>query len=249
MYGYVYKTTNTVDGKIYVGRHKPRKQDTVDYSYFGSGIHIRNALQAYGKKNFKTEILEWCDTPDGLNDREKFWIANLDARNPDKGYNLSEGGQGVDSVFLSHPGKLNGMYGVHRFGEDNPNYGKRHTFSEEIRKRMSQADRKPRGPLSEETKRKMSEAWSYEKHITPEFRAKISKAIKGRKHTDETKLKMSQNNGMHNEEYRKKVSAALKGRPSPCKGTIWINNNGKTKMIQKDMLDEYINNGWKLGRQ
>jgi hypothetical protein len=45
---------------------------------------------------------------------------------------------------------------------------------------------------TEETKRKLSRAWSYEKHFTPETKRKISESLKGKKHSEETKKKISE---------------------------------------------------------
>ena len=38
MFGYIYKITNTVNGKIYVGLHKSEK---FDESYWGSGSNLK----------------------------------------------------------------------------------------------------------------------------------------------------------------------------------------------------------------
>ena len=57
MYGYIYKTTNLINGKIYVGQHKCSK-NSIDESYIGSGIYLKHAIEYYGKNNFKCEILE-----------------------------------------------------------------------------------------------------------------------------------------------------------------------------------------------
>jgi len=89
----VYKTTNTVNGKIYVGqdsKNNPR--------YLGSGNVFKEALHQYGKEHFVKEILEVCDPyymlterdrQRLLNEREEYWITKLRARNPTIGYNLS----------------------------------------------------------------------------------------------------------------------------------------------------------------
>ena len=53
MHGVIYKVTNNVNGKIYIG-----KNATNNPHYFGSGIILRNAIKKYNKKNFKKEILE-----------------------------------------------------------------------------------------------------------------------------------------------------------------------------------------------
>ena len=84
----IYKTTNLINGKIYVG------QDTKnDPKYLGGGVLIKKAIKKYGRDKFTKETLEECDTIDQLNSREFYWIENLNARNPDIGYNLEFGGK------------------------------------------------------------------------------------------------------------------------------------------------------------
>lgn len=89
---YIYKTTNKVNGKIYVGKRVYRKKD--DKSYYGSGTILKRAIKKYGKDNFVKEIIEWCLTREELNQREIYWISKLDARNSLIGYNLASGGEG-----------------------------------------------------------------------------------------------------------------------------------------------------------
>ena len=54
-FGYVYKTTNKVNNKIYVGKHKSNR---FDENYLGSGVLLSSAIKKYGKENFITEVLE-----------------------------------------------------------------------------------------------------------------------------------------------------------------------------------------------
>ncbi len=91
----VYKTTNLINGKIYVGKDEGRNP-----GYLGSGDILKKAIEKYGKENFKKEILEICNIQEQLCEREKFWIKKLDARNPEIGYNIMEGGQGVGSFWF-----------------------------------------------------------------------------------------------------------------------------------------------------
>jgi len=92
----IYKITNLINGKIYVGK------DTKDRrSYYGSGIVIKQAIKKYGKKNFRKEILEKCSDYQILNEREKYWIEKLHAIRP-SGYNICSGGEGGD-VLTNHP--------------------------------------------------------------------------------------------------------------------------------------------------
>lgn len=70
MYGYVYKITNLVNGRVYVGQHKYDKYPNIDKNYFSSGLYIQRALKKYGRNNFKIEILKWCENKEKLNERE-----------------------------------------------------------------------------------------------------------------------------------------------------------------------------------
>ena len=86
--------------------------------------------------------------------------------------------------------KISEHSSLHDEGEHNPNYGKQ---------------------LSEKTRTKMSEAWSYDKYFTEETKKKISEVMKGR---------------CFSEEHRKKLSEAAKGKH---KGMHWYNNGKECK--------------------
>lgn len=55
----VYKTTNKVNGKIYIGVHKTTN---INDGYLGSGVFLKQAIEKYGRENFDREILHNCDT-------------------------------------------------------------------------------------------------------------------------------------------------------------------------------------------
>lgn len=101
---YVYKTTNLINGKIYIGIS--RKDSSNSSKYLGSGKAFRRAVKEYGKNNFIKEVL-LEDTefmyPD-LQRLEVFLIDLFDARDPTVGYNISKGGDG-------NVGETNGMFG------------------------------------------------------------------------------------------------------------------------------------------
>jgi hypothetical protein len=50
----IYKTTNLINGKYYIGRHST---ENINDGYLGSGVALRNAIKKYGKENFKREII------------------------------------------------------------------------------------------------------------------------------------------------------------------------------------------------
>jgi len=133
-FGYIYKTTNIQSGLIYIGQHKWDRDD-IDKNYIGSGSQLLKAINVYGRENFCCEILEWAISQDDLDNKERYWISELNATNPRIGYNVLPGGH-IDSEYIS--------IGVKRFystltdeqrlqrrlsvlGERNPMYGKHHT--------------------------------------------------------------------------------------------------------------------------
>ena len=116
MFGYIYKITNSINGKIYIGLHKSKD---FDESYWGSGSNLKEDYKKFGKANFTREILEQCDTLKQLNEREQYWIEYLDSRNPLIGYNIQPGGVrffGYEhpqetKIRLSEKAKQRGSYG------------------------------------------------------------------------------------------------------------------------------------------
>jgi group I intron endonuclease len=85
---FIYKTTNIINNKIYVGKSKFNNPD-----YLGSGLKISGAIKKYGKENFSKSIIEEC-LDSTVNAREIFWISQLNSNNEAIGYNISKGGEG-----------------------------------------------------------------------------------------------------------------------------------------------------------
>lgn len=92
----IYKTTNLVNGKIYVGKDEKNNPE-----YLGSGKILKLVINKNGRDKFKKEILETCSTRKELNDREKYWIKELDSIK--EGYNIAEGGTGGKTKFNTIP--------------------------------------------------------------------------------------------------------------------------------------------------
>lgn len=91
----IYKITNLVNGKVYVGQTilpvDTRWRAHCAKSSCKSGIQISYAIQKYGKDQFDFSVIEVCSSVDELNAREVFWIKELNSISP-TGYNLCEGG-------------------------------------------------------------------------------------------------------------------------------------------------------------
>ena len=92
----IYKLTNTVNNKIYVGG----TTDTIDTRFHrhvvrslkGSEYPLHKAIREYGEEAFEKVIIEDCSSLEQMNERERYWIAALSATNPEIGYNTDKGG-------------------------------------------------------------------------------------------------------------------------------------------------------------
>lgn len=89
MYGYIYKTTNLINGKVYIGQ----KKGVFKKIYLGSGLYLRRAVKKYGEQNFKAIQIASAETFEELQVLEKFYIKKY--KKTHKLYNLTDGGDGV----------------------------------------------------------------------------------------------------------------------------------------------------------
>lgn len=96
MYYIIYKTTNLVNNKIYIGKHKT---DTLDFDgYYGSGLYLNRAIKKYGTKNFIRETLHIFDNEIDCSNKERE-LVNENFINSDDVYNISIGGTGGNTLF------------------------------------------------------------------------------------------------------------------------------------------------------
>jgi group I intron endonuclease len=211
---YIYKVTNNINGKVYIGQSTKSIDESSDY--YGSGLLIKHAIKKYGIENFTKDILCECISIEELNDRERFYINQYDSVNI--GYNISIGGNGGD------------------LGETVNN-----KISETVKRRWDEgcyshidwASVLSNRPVSEETKRKISLAQSGENGYWY-----------GKKFSDLHRLNIKNNtqaayeNGayenlleaMRSDEVRKKISESLIGN------VPW--NKGKTSIYTEETLQK-----------
>jgi group I intron endonuclease len=166
----VYKITNKIDGKIYIGQttqelNKRWIQHKCDAKTRGRGHVLYRAIRKHGIENFEIKVIAYCSSIEEMNHREEYYIKLFKCLAP-AGYNLALGGG-----------------------------NKRHT--EESKRKLSLAKKgvktgrtwnKGISP-TKETKMKISIKSSgsgngmFGKTHTPEVRKIISIAQTGRKHT------------------------------------------------------------------
>lgn len=183
----IYKTTNIINGKFYIGK------DVNDSDYYlGSGILLKRAIKKYGKENFRKEILEHCESLDNLDERERFWIKELNS--VELGYNLTFGGTGGDT-FTNNVNKKEIREKLKKrtyskeikeirlknltpfqSGENHPNFGKKQT--EETKNKRKKKFLENGYPMEN-------------KNHTEESKQKIRQKKIGVKQINETKLKIS----------------------------------------------------------
>ena len=93
MYGYIYKITNILTNKSYIGKHKYSKKE-LDPRYLTGGILLRKSIEKHGIENFTKELIDTADTLEDLNDKEIYYINYYQTKTP-LGYNLTKGGDGL----------------------------------------------------------------------------------------------------------------------------------------------------------
>lgn len=217
----LYIVTNACNGKQYVGISKDIKRRwTQHLSANGSAPALHAAINKYGADKFVFSHI--CDAFDfeAACDLERMLIKQHNTKSP-HGYNLTNGGEGVVGRSMTEedkevrrkaslafsaslsPEERSAKFGtkgrkltpehIEKISASNKgkNFGKKP--SEETLAKMSAAHKtRPRNPLSEETKEKIRQSLLGRK--MPESEKPKHASFLGRKHTEETKFKISASN-------------------------------------------------------
>lgn len=99
MYYIVYKITNKINGKIYIGSHKTKN---LNDDYMGSGKYLKRAQDKYGIENFQKEIIFVYDNSKEMYEKERE-IVNEEFLKHTRAYNLKLGGNGGFDYVNSNP--------------------------------------------------------------------------------------------------------------------------------------------------
>lgn len=200
MFYIIYKTTNVINGKYYIGKHQTKN---LNDGYFGSGKLLKRAIKKYGLENFHREILFICKDERHMNTFEKILVV------PDKeiNYNLCFGGKGGFS------------------------YINKNVMFADVRRQNLEKSRTPEKialatkHASETMKRTHAQGkWKYD-------------TFTGKKHSEETKLKMSNS-----------LKGKGVGKNNSQYGTCWVTDGSENLKIKKESLDKYLEQGYYKGR-
>ena len=234
----VYKITNKVNGKFYIGVHKGCMDD-----YWGSGIAIKRAVEKYGYDNFDKEILHTYNNKDTAYLKE----SELVDKDNELSYNLNDGGFGGWEYVNNEC--INGFKDKHHTAETKQ-------FLSDKFKGMS------RSPDTEWKKGKLPHNTG--KEWSQETKDKISKSLTGRKRSKESNEKNSQFNLQWNDNpFRKPWKELVGGKyddlceqrsnrmkeDNPMtqkKGTFFLINNGTSTKHHPKHTE--IPEGWVKGR-
>lgn len=162
----IYKITNIINGKIYIGKHITKN---INDNYMGSGKRLKDAIKHYGLNNFKKEILFLFDNEYDMNAKEAELVTEKFVKE-NTNYNLCPGG--------------NGGFGYINTNDITKFKGKKH--SDDTKKLI--AEKATGRKHSIETKIKLSEIYLSNKK---ERNQKVSDSLVGRKLSSEHKRKLS----------------------------------------------------------
>jgi group I intron endonuclease len=171
MFYLVYKITNTINNKIYIGCHKTRDKND---GYFGSGKYLKRAISKYGVDSFIKEIIFEASSAEEMFEKEK----ELVEIGPHT-YNLKKGGDGgfdfinknITDEQRKRIGKLGSDALIKRLNEDSK-------FREEYIERN-------RKQSKELHKKGLLRTW------------KDTYSWIGKKHKEESKKKIGEKNSIH----------------------------------------------------
>lgn len=113
----IYKITCLINGKIYIGQtttdiEKRWRRHTWRCTLDSRRMAISNAIDKYGKENFKIELIDSANSVEELNEKEVYYINMLNSLSPN-GYNIDPGGNNKkmrqetkDKISSSNKGKV-----------------------------------------------------------------------------------------------------------------------------------------------
>lgn len=219
---YIYITTNLINGKKYIGKHKGFLND----DYLGSGIILAKAIEKYGKENFKKEILYISLSEEENCKMEQYFIKKFRAIEDENFYNIAPGGQGgytTQGYSLEQQQRISKKISEANSKENHPMYGKHH--SEETKEKLRKSSL---AYWTEEKRNERSKAYIGENNPMYGKKQSLESIQKRILHTDFSAYRTK--------EYREKMSKATSGKRNGNYGNkdVKAKNGKQVQMYDKN---------------
>lgn len=259
----IYQITNLINGKIYVGKSKTKN---LLNDYLGSGKLLHLAYKKYGLENFEKKYLYFLTSENEMNNKEAE-IVNEDFVARNDTYNMKLGGDGSWS-YINEQRKLWTDEEKKQYAEKMATKVSKYTQSEERRELSRQTRIKVNKSYKGKKRPEVSNG------MTKDGKQRISKLMSGKNNPMYNKTwvinpltkqkliwdKVSKipDNFVTLQEYSeikhlKKIEKMNYQGRSKIQSEIshnsrWITDGKKNKFILLEKIDEYLKNGWQLGR-
>ena len=238
-YHYNYIITNLNNHIRYIGVRSCNCQPTEDIKYWSSCKTLKKIILKEGSRWFRKDIIALWGT------------RTLAVEHEIRLHNHFE--VGINPMFYNRSKQTSTGWdtsGIILTSENRKNIGngsRGHVVTEETRRKISKSEKGKK--VSKETRKKLSDI-NKDKKLSSDTCKKMSKSRMGYIVTEKTRRKMSKSKiGANNPMYNKNVSDETKNKLSKSsKGRKYINKNGKNKMAFESELNDYLKNGWVLGR-
>ena len=230
---FIYKITNKINGKSYIGQTKQpifdRWKQHLKNSKQKINRYLYDAINHYGINNFLIEEIEKC-SPDKINDREIFNIFKYNTLMPN-GYNMTTGGGGGDTL-SNHPEKIEIFKNIVKKtkGQKRTKRQRKNISIGSItrEKNKTQEEKKRIAKRISETKKRLGQK-PPEQYINKEGCVGF---FKGKKHTKETKRKLK--NVRLGKKYEDFLSNELSNKLKKEKKIRWLSDKNPNYILFSD---------------
>lgn len=227
----IYKITNQINGKIYIGKTgltiEKRFRRHLSLAVQKVNRYLYDAINHYGKDNFIIELVEEC-FQEVVDSRERYYINLYMSNQKQFGYNMTDGGDGGKRSEEAIRKMADSKRGV--------------KLSEEHKRKISEANKgKNPHPMTEECKEKIRQSLLKSGHKPPVTYWKTEEhPMYGKTHSDEVKQKISEfRTGKTWEEINGKESAKI-NKEKMSKRFSGSNNVNYIEFNIEEHLDEIL---------
>jgi len=233
----IYKITNKLNNKIYIGAHTT---EDISDNYMGSGAILKKAIEKYGLDNFYKEVLYTFTTEEEMYLKEAE-LVNEEFIQRDDTYNLKVGGYGgwsyinENKLNNTEKNRLSRLKNLEKANEAN-------------KKLVAEGKHRKGFKISAETKLKMS--LNKNRSFPGEKNPQYGKKCVNKNGKNLMILKEEVNDyikkGWELGQIQNKPDT--KGNKNASFGKSWYTNGEESKLLSQEESIKYISLGWTKGR-